>query len=98
MESQMKKAVLLLVVGLVVVSVVYAQSQVIKKNVAGVTNFAEVESTVACAGAATPASMAEIKKMGYKISSSRSRNPAISRRSSIAPAETGRQRCGSSNA
>jgi uncharacterized protein (TIGR01244 family) len=48
------------------VSVVYAQSKVTKKNVEGVTNFAEVESTVACAGAATAGSMAEIKKMGYK--------------------------------
>src|ERR1700674_2668480 len=66
MESQMKKALLLLVIGIVAVSVVSAQAQVVKKNVVGVTNFAEVESTVACAGAATPASMAEIKKMGYK--------------------------------
>jgi uncharacterized protein (TIGR01244 family) len=62
----MKKAVLLLVIAVLAVSVVYAQSKVTKKSVEGVTNFAEVESTVACAGAATPASMAEVKKMGYK--------------------------------
>ena len=62
----MKRVVLLLVIAALAASVVYAQSKVTKKSVEGVTNFAEVESTVACAGAATPASMAEIKKMGYK--------------------------------
>src|SRR5438874_2837016 len=62
----MKRTVLLLVIAVVAVSVVSAQSEVTKKNVEGVINFAEVESTVACAGAATPASMAEVKKMGYK--------------------------------
>ena len=39
--------------------------QVTKATVAGVTNFAQVETTVACAGAATPASVAGIKKMGF---------------------------------
>ena len=42
-----------------------AQAQVKKETVAGITNFAKVESTVACAGAITPQSVAEIKKMGY---------------------------------
>jgi len=62
----MKRAVLLLAIAVVAVSVLSAQSQVTKKTVEGVTNFAELESTVACAGAATPGSMAAIKKMGYK--------------------------------
>jgi uncharacterized protein (TIGR01244 family) len=66
MESNMKRTVLLLMIAVVAVSVVSAQSPVTKKNVEGVINFAEVESTVACAGAATAASMAEVKKMGYK--------------------------------
>src|SRR5690349_24447909 len=66
MESNMKRTVLLLVILSVAVSVVSAQSPVTKKNVEGVINFAEVESTVACAGSATAASMAEVKKMGYK--------------------------------
>jgi len=48
------------------VSVVCAQSQVKKQTVPGITNFAQIETTVACAGAVTPASVAEIKKMGYK--------------------------------
>jgi uncharacterized protein (TIGR01244 family) len=37
-----------------------------KDTLAGVTNYAHVETTVACAGATTPASLAEIKRLGYK--------------------------------
>jgi hypothetical protein len=33
--------------------------------VPGVTNFAKVESTIACAGATTPAAVSEVKKIGY---------------------------------
>src|SRR5665213_2804603 len=40
--------------------------QVSKDTLAGVTNYAHVETTVACAGATTPASLAEIKRLGYK--------------------------------
>jgi uncharacterized protein (TIGR01244 family) len=42
-----------------------AQAQVKKSNVEGITNFAQVETTVACTGAITPASVAGIKKMGF---------------------------------
>ncbi|MEQ1884464.1 MAG: sulfur transferase domain-containing protein [Bryobacteraceae bacterium] len=42
-----------------------AEAQVKKSDVPGVTNFAQVETTVACAGAVTPASVAGIKKMGF---------------------------------
>lgn len=42
-----------------------AQAQVKKSTVPGITNFAQVETTVACAGAATPESVAAIKKMGF---------------------------------
>lgn len=42
-----------------------ALSQVSKPEVAGVTNFAQVETTVACAGATTPESLAAIRKMGF---------------------------------
>ena len=42
-----------------------ANAQVVKQEVAGIRNFAKVESTVACAGAITPAAIQEIKKMGY---------------------------------
>ena len=43
----------------------FAQSQVKKETVPGITNLAKIESTVACAGTITPGSVAEIKKMGY---------------------------------
>jgi len=43
-----------------------AWDQVSKPTVAGVTNFARLESTIACAGATTPAGVAEVKKLGYK--------------------------------
>lgn len=39
--------------------------QVVKEEVPGIRNLARIESTVACAGAITPAAVAEIKKMGY---------------------------------
>jgi uncharacterized protein (TIGR01244 family) len=47
------------------VSFAAAQGQVTKENVVGITNLARVETTVACAGAITPGSVAEIKKMGF---------------------------------
>ena len=40
-------------------------AQVTKESVPGVTNFARVETTIACAGATTPAAVAELKRMGY---------------------------------
>ena len=40
-------------------------AQVVRQEVEGIRNFAKIESTVACAGAITPAAIAEIKKMGY---------------------------------
>ena len=42
-----------------------ASAQVVRQEVEGIRNFAKIESTVACAGAITPAAIAEIKKMGY---------------------------------
>ena len=52
------------VVGSLIASPVSAQ--VIKESVPGITNYARVESTVACAGAITPEVIPEIKRMGYK--------------------------------
>src|SRR5881227_4477508 len=42
-----------------------AQTPVTKASVPGIVNFSKVETTVACAGATTPAALAEVKKMGY---------------------------------
>src|SRR5215467_12752718 len=65
MEKSMKRAVCLIGVVLVAVAIAAAQAQVTKDTVSGITNFARVETTVACAGATTPAAVAEIKKMGF---------------------------------
>ena len=42
-----------------------AAQNVTKETVPGVTNFARVETTIACAGATTPGAVADIKKMGF---------------------------------
>ena len=42
-----------------------APAQVIKEAIPGVTNFARIESTIACAGAMTPSGVREVKKLGY---------------------------------
>jgi uncharacterized protein (TIGR01244 family) len=62
----MRMRLLLVTVCVVGVCVVapYAQS-VTKASVPGVTNFARVETTIACAGATTPAAVADLKKMGF---------------------------------
>jgi uncharacterized protein (TIGR01244 family) len=46
-------------------TLVSAQTPVTKASVPGVVNFSKVETTVACAGATTPAALAGIKSMGY---------------------------------
>jgi protein tyrosine phosphatase (PTP) superfamily phosphohydrolase (DUF442 family) len=42
-----------------------ARAQVVRQEVAGIRNFAKIESTVACAGAITPAAIKDIKEMGF---------------------------------
>lgn len=42
-----------------------ATAQVVREDVPGIRNFAKIETTVACAGAITPAAIPEIKKMGF---------------------------------
>ena len=59
----MKRTLLTLTVMGISVSV--AQSQVKKSTVDGITSLAQVETTVACAGAVTPSAVAGIKKMGF---------------------------------
>lgn len=43
----------------------FSQDNVVRENVEGITNFSHIETTVACAGAITPDSVAEIKRMGF---------------------------------
>lgn len=47
------------------IAVSQAEAQVTKASVPGIVNFSSVETTVACAGATTPAAMAEVKRRGY---------------------------------
>ncbi len=61
----MKRMFLSFAIAAMGVSMALAQSQVQKSTLPGVTNFAQVETTVACAGATTPAAVAGIKKMGF---------------------------------
>jgi uncharacterized protein (TIGR01244 family) len=62
----MKMRTILIFVSVVCAGVLTAaQSGVTKVPVPGIVNFAQVESTVACAGATTPAALAEVKRMGY---------------------------------
>src|SRR5256885_9112561 len=43
-----------------------ARGQVTKEEVPGITNFARVETTVACGGAIKPEAVAELKQRGFK--------------------------------
>lgn len=61
----MKKAAWIVAVGAIGVSMGTAQAQVKKSTIEGITNFAQVETTVACAGAVKPGSVAAIKNMGF---------------------------------
>jgi uncharacterized protein (TIGR01244 family) len=56
---------LLVSVAVIAIGASFAGAQVKKSTLPGVTNFAQVETTVACAGAITPESVAGIKKMGF---------------------------------
>lgn len=61
----MKRVLQILALGALSVSIAAAQSQVKRETVPGVTNFAQIETTVACSGAIKPESVAEIKKLGF---------------------------------
>jgi uncharacterized protein (TIGR01244 family) len=53
-----------LVFAVVIAATIQAQ-QVTKENVPGVTNFARLETTIACAGATKASAVPELKKMGF---------------------------------
>ena len=40
--------------------------QVSKRQIPGISTFAQIESTIACGGATTPEAIREIRKMGFK--------------------------------
>lgn len=57
----------LVVIGMLTLTatIAAAQSAVAKRSVPGVVNFGYVGNIVACAGATSPAALAEVKKLGY---------------------------------
>lgn len=61
----MKRVLLFLAALALSVSIALAQSPVKKENVPGITNFARIETTVACAGAITADSVPQIKNYGF---------------------------------
>jgi uncharacterized protein (TIGR01244 family) len=62
----MTRRLLTMTAGLAVLGFAAVQGQqVTKESVPGVTNFARVDTTIACAGATTPEAAAGLKKMGY---------------------------------
>ena len=65
MKTSLLRAVpLSLVVALTVVAV--SAQQVTKKEIAGISTFAQVETTIACGGSTKPEAIGEIGKMGFK--------------------------------
>lgn len=63
MRRSIARLALFTVIGCVSAS--EGSAQVVKQQVEGIRNFSKIESTVACAGAITPAAIQEIKKMGF---------------------------------
>ena len=59
------RPVLTLILTGVLAGIGVAAQSVIKETVPGIVNFSKVPGTVACAGATTPAALAEVKKQGY---------------------------------
>lgn len=53
------------VVGILMVVALSAQ-QVTRKEIAGISTFAQVETTIACGGSTRPEAIREIKSMGFK--------------------------------
>ena len=63
MQPNVRRLAFFTVVGCLMA--IAASAQVVRQEVPGIRNFAKIESTVACAGAITPAAIQEIKSMGF---------------------------------
>lgn len=61
----LKRNALLVALALCIGAATLSAQNVTKETLPGVTNFARVETTIACAGATTPAAVAGLKQMGY---------------------------------
>ena len=47
-------------------AVAVAAQQVTRKEIAGISTFAQIETTIACGGSTKPEAIQELKKMGFK--------------------------------
>jgi len=65
MKSHVIRLFAALVASVMTVAIVSAQ-QVTKKEIAGISTFAQVETTIACGGSTKPEAIREISKMGFK--------------------------------
>src|SRR5213596_2850692 len=61
----LKRNALLIALALGIGVATLAAQTVTRESLPGVTNFAKLETTIACAGATTPAAVAGLKQMGY---------------------------------
>lgn len=61
----MKRLLSIMILAAACAGLAAAQGKVTKETVEGIQNFARVETTIACAGATKPESLAQIKKMGF---------------------------------
>lgn len=51
---------------LVLMGAALSAQQVTKRQIPGISTFAQIESTIACGGATTPDAIREIRKMGFR--------------------------------
>ena len=61
----LKRNAVLVALALGIAAATLNAQNVTKETLPGVTNFAKLETTIACAGATTPAAVAGLKQMGY---------------------------------
>jgi uncharacterized protein (TIGR01244 family) len=55
-----------IVTGAVFMAVTVSAQQIVKKNIEGVSTFAQLETTIACGGATSPQAIPELGRMGFK--------------------------------
>ena len=65
MKRHLLSASIAVAVGVLMTVVISAQ-EVTRKQIPGISTFAQVETTIACGGATTPAAIREIGRMGFK--------------------------------
>jgi uncharacterized protein (TIGR01244 family) len=65
MTSILRSSVAILAAGAVMAVAVSGQ-QIVKKNIDGISTFAQLDTTIACGGSTSPDAIPEIAKMGFK--------------------------------